>query len=414
MPEGPHRPERRFDDVARHPVEGARPGVPRAAFRGTGARGTGPLRDEAASIERVLTPLLRESPAAIASLLRHPHVSTLVRVLRSQSAAEVAGVTPLGTELLALVAFDLAWRGALSTPVTLRRLPRRLVSLAARVALDFPAGTSAATFENGKITWSTSRVAPSLSVQLAAVDAGAEHAWISRPYRDLRGGIVLALADNNPLSSIEAHPDKEDAQHTVDLGGHPEEEWIASITRRPRFAHREVPARHGRGHRRRPAADRCFHPAHRRRGSTLSSLVPAGRHRDVIYLSRLHPPGAAADVPRKAIIHEVSHNKLNALFDLDPIIENGRGELYTSPIRPDPRPIHGVLLAVHAFVPVACMYERMSAALGDPEARRFAERYAAVVRSNHAGTSVLEAHARPTRIGKGLLDEISEWARHFR
>jgi HEXXH motif-containing protein len=116
----------------------------------------------------------------------------------------------------------------------------------------------------------------------------------------------------------------------------------------------------------------------------------------------------------EAIIHEVSHNKLNALFDLDPIIENGRHELYTSPIRPDPRPIHGVLLAVHAFVPVACMYERMTATMSEGEVRRIADRYAAVVRSNHAGTGVLEAHARPTRIGKGLLDEISAWERHFR
>jgi HEXXH motif-containing protein len=275
------------------------------------------------------------------------------------------------------------------------------VSLAARVTVDLPAGTSAATFQNGKVTVDVAGRAEVLD--LAAIEAGADHAWISRPYRDVRGGIVLALADNNPLSSIEAHPDKK-TPNTVDLGGHSEEEWLASVRDALALIEQHLPAM---------AADI---------GVVLQQIVPTGYDAEkhlscsyqddigTIYLS-LHPQVLTM---AEAIIHEVSHNKLNALFDLDPIIENGRGELYPSPIRPDPRPIHGVLLAVHAFVPVACMYERMTATMGDPDARRIADRYAAVVRSNQAGTSVLEAHARPTRIGKGLLDEISEWGRHFR
>ncbi|MGH7439056.1 MAG: aKG-HExxH-type peptide beta-hydroxylase [Polyangiaceae bacterium] len=380
------------------------------------ALGTGPLRDDAAAVERALLPLLRESPAAVASLLRHPHLSTLVRTLRSSSGVEAAGVRPLGTELLALVAFDLAWRGALPSPVTLRRLPRRLVSRAARVAVDLPPGVSAATFQNGKV--SAELTGSTEVLDLAAVEAGAGHPWVSRPYRDVRGDIVLALADNNPLSSVEAHPDKK-TPNTVDLGGHPEEEWIASLRGALALIEKYLPAM---------SADVDV---------VLQQIVPTGfdaeKHlscsyqEDIgtIYLS-LHPsPLTMAE----AIIHEVSHNKLNALFDVDPIIENGRDELYTSPIRPDPRPIHGVLLAVHAFVPVACMYESMTArspvpaggaggdagpSAGDVDVRRIAERYAAVVRTNRAGTGVLEAHARPTRIGKGLLDELFAWGRHFR
>jgi HEXXH motif-containing protein len=361
----------------------------------------GPLREDAAAVERALAPLLRESPAAVASLLRHPHLSTLVRTLRAPSAVDASGVAVLGAELLALVAFDLAWHGALPSTVTLRRLPRRIVSLAARVALDFPAGTSGAVFQNGKVT--VDGGGRTVVLDLGAVEGGADHPWISRPYRVVRGVVVLALADNNPLSSIEAHPDK-DKPNTVDLGGRSVEEWTASIREALALIEKYLPAM---------SADIDV---------VLQQIVPTGYDAEkhlscsyqedigTIYLS-LHP---SALTMAEAILHEVSHNKLNALFDLDPIIENGRDELYTSPIRPDPRPIHGVLLAVHAFVPVACMYERMTAAMGEADARRIADRYAAIVRSNQAGTGVLEAHARPTRIGKGLLDEISAWARHFR
>src|SRR6185436_4142373 len=70
----------------------------------------------------------------------------------------------------------------------------------------------------------------------------------------------------------------------------------------------------------------------------------------------------------EAVIHEFSHNKLNALFELDELLENAYWPLYTSPVRPDPRPLHGVVLAVHAFQPVARLYERMTDA-GHPRAR---------------------------------------------
>ena len=63
----------------------------------------------------------------------------------------------------------------------------------------------------------------------------------------------------------------------------------------------------------------------------------------------------------EAVIHEFSHNKINALFELDPVLENAFWPLYTSPVRPDPRPLHGIVLAVHAFQPVARLYEAMIA-----------------------------------------------------
>src|SRR5258708_27261484 len=94
-----------------------------------------------------------------------------------------------------------------------------------------------------------------------------------------------------------------------------------------------------------------------------------------IYLT-LHPSQMTLT---EALIHEFSHNKINALFEVDDVLENAWSPLYTSPVRPDPRPLHGVLLAVHAFLPVARLYEKMTEA-DHPLARRgeFAQRFARI------------------------------------
>jgi HEXXH motif-containing protein len=351
------------------------------------------------AFDRVLTPLLRESPGAVASLLRHPHVSTLLRALRTASAGKAQ---PLASELIAFISFDLAWCGALPTSITLQRCPRRLLSLAARVSVDLPAATTAVTFQNGKILVHDPTGVH--GVDLLSLGQGGTHPWLERPYRVVEGGILLALADNNPLSSIEAHPDKK-TPNTVDLGGHEEQEWLASIREALGIIERYLPGQR---------ADIDV---------VLQQIVPTGYDTEkhlscsyqedigTIYMS-LHPSPL---IMAEAIIHEVSHNKLNALLELDPILQNARKELYASPIRPDPRPLHGVLLAVHAFMPVALLYETMLSAPSAIEPHQnLKERYAAVVRSNRAGMQVLAEHARPTRIGKGLLDELEAWETHFR
>jgi hypothetical protein len=49
------------------------------------------------------------------------------------------------------------------------------------------------------------------------------------------------------------------------------------------------------------------------------------------------------------------------LWTLAPVLHNAFTPLYTSPFRPDPRPLHGVLLGVHAFLPIEGMYEELQA-----------------------------------------------------
>jgi HEXXH motif-containing protein len=366
------------------------------------AHAGGALREDALAIDRTIASLATRDPGALASVLRRPHTSTLARTLRSADADAPA----LASELFALLAFDFAWLGALPSPVTLRSLPRRLVSLTARLAVELPSDVSAATFSNGSLVCELPAARQGL--RLDDLARGEPHPWCSRPYRTTWADVLLALADNNPLSTIEAHPEKT-TPNTVSLGERSEDEWVGGIRSALSTIETALPAM---------AVDIRV---------VLQQIVPTGydaeKHLSCSYqedigtlYATLHPsPLTMAE----AIIHEVSHNKLNAFFDLDPLLENGRGELYASPVRPDPRPIHGVLLAVHAFVPVARMYEALVARCPDDGGplgpkRNLEARLAAIVESNRAGTEVLRAHARATPIGKGLLDELFRWDDHYR
>jgi HEXXH motif-containing protein len=147
----------------------------------------------------------------------------------------------------------------------------------------------------------------------------------------------------------------------------------------------------------------------------LSQIVPVGvleeKHLSAsfqeaigtIYLT-LHPhPMTMVE----ALIHEFQHNKLNALFETDEVLENAFFPLFQSPVRPDPRPLHGVLLAVHAFLPVARLYEEMIAKKHPlAEHASFRARLRDIVSINREGANVVLANGKPTRIGEGLLGEI--------
>lgn len=334
-------------------------------------------RREAAALAQLVRAALAKTPGAVVSVLRRPTVGGLLRSLRSDALGDREGVF---VALLAQLAFELAVAGALPEPVRLHRWPARLLSVPAGIAVTIPPDAGEVTIENGR-------------TDLGPVD---------RPYLPISGEIVLALADNNPLALFEAHPDK--TGNALDLGGHEAAEWVAELGAALAPIERHLPDLR--------AEMDLF----------ISQLVPVGwdaeRHFSAsyqeiigtIYLS-LHPSRMTLS---EALIHEFSHNKLNALFELDPVLENAFSPLYTSPVRPDPRPLHGVLLAVHAFLPVARLYEQMIAD-GAPEARSesFRGRYAAVRRINREGAELLLREGRPTPVGRALLDEIRRWHEHY-
>ena len=213
--------------------------------------------------------------------------------------------------------------------------------------------------------------------------------------------LMLALVDNNPLAMSEAHPDK--SGNALDLGGRPASEWTDTLAQGLDLIGEHMPDLRG-------EIDLYLH-----------QIVPVGydehahlsaSYQEVIgtvYMT-LHPQLMTMV---EATIHEFQHNKLHAQLELDPLLENAFWPLYSSPVRPDPRPLQGVLLAVHAFLPVARLYQRMRAA-GHPGTRGpdFERRYAQIVAGNHEGATVLLEHAAPTQIGGALLDEIRRWDQH--
>jgi hypothetical protein len=302
--------------------------------------------EDVAAVDRALASLRDKAP--LVSVLRRPHVGALLRTLRSTPPGQSGGA--LLVELLATLAGDLAHLGAIA-PVRLRRAPARIVSPLMR----------------------------------------------PEPYRCIEGEILLALEDSNPLAMVEAHPDKQG--NAVDLGGRSEGEWLAALRAALALVAEHLP------------------DIRREMSLYLHQIVPVGwfpekhlsaSYREAIgtvYLS-LHPSGMTMV---EALVHEFQHNKLNALLEIDDVLENAHEPLYRSPVRPDPRPLHGVLLAVHAFVPVARLYERLVAAGEAHLEPRFRE----IVRINREGTEVLLASGRPTPVGRGLMDELARWNAYY-
>jgi HEXXH motif-containing protein len=353
--------------------------------------------DEVATLTRMVRAALEGAPGALMSALRRPTVSGLLRCLRSDTLGNRAAVF---TELVAQLAFELALAGALAEPVTLRRFPARLLSVPARLAITLPADAAALTLANGRL--SLTGPAGDATIDLGA-PASAGGATVERPYHVIPGSeIALAEVDNNPISMFEAHPDKEG--NALDLGGRLASAWTDALGAALGRVRRYLPDLSG------------------EMDLFIAQIVPVGWHEvkhlsasyqeivGTIYMT-LHPSQMTLT---EALIHEFSHNKLNALFDLDPVLENAWSPLYTSPVRPDPRPLHGVLLAVHAFLPVARLYEQMIAA-GDPESQNefFHKRYAAIRKINREGAELVLDKGRPTALGRHLFAELRRWHEHY-
>jgi HEXXH motif-containing protein len=214
-------------------------------------------------------------------------------------------------------------------------------------------------------------------------------------YHELGGVTHFATLDHNPIAAFETHPDK--SGNPVDLGGRPEEEWIGVLDAAFALVETFLPQTF--------AEMRMM----------LHEVIPVGydemRHLSasyreaigVMYLT-LHPHLMTM---AEAVVHEFQHNKFNVAADSAEYLENAFHPLYKSPVRPDPRPLWGILLAVHAFLPVAELYRRMRDA-GHALAARpdFEPRMSELDLKNHEGMEMLRAHARFTVSGVALFGDL--------
>ena len=217
------------------------------------------------------------------------------------------------------------------------------------------------------------------------------------------GGLHISLIDTNPLSMVEAHPDK--AGNALSLGERPMSawttafgdalaliqaglpEWAACL---PRSPVRVVPV--------------GFEPERHLSASYREAL-------GVAYMT-LHPSTLTL---AEALVHETQHSRVNTLLFLDPVFENAQTTWTPSPVRPDLRPLAGVLLAVHAFIPVAVLHARLAAMdhpIAQPEDAAFRMRRAAVLVGNDRGLRTCQQLAQPTRLGQrlmGAMQQVHAW-----
>lgn len=108
----------------------------------------------------------------------------------------------------------------------------------------------------------------------------------------------------------------------------------------------------------------------------------------------------------EAILHEYNHNKLNLILQTELLILNDRREMFYSPYRPDPRPIHGIYLWVHALVWAywVILNAHVLGILTLPHI--WLEKAALYVFKNGLSLQVLDKYSRLSPLGSDILEEI--------
>lgn len=221
---------------------------------------------------------------------------------------------------------------------------------------------------------------------------------IERPFHRLSPDfprLEFALYDSNPLSMYEAHPDK--WGNAISLGDKTLQQWLTAFREALEYIKVGLPT------------------WYEELKASGRRIVPVGylpeRHLSASYREA---PGLAyltlCDHPltiAEAIVHELQHSKVNLLSWVDEVVYNGMTTWTPSPVRPDLRPLWGVLLAVHAFVPVAAMYDNL-VELGHPvtKTERFARRRAEILAGNHRGMEAVRNQSEPTEQGGRMIREM--------
>lgn len=207
--------------------------------------------------------------------------------------------------------------------------------------------------------------------------------------------LSFSTCDSNPLSMFEEHPDKEG--NIVELGDKSRADWVATINEATALIEAALPNWF---------MEMPF---------TSKRMVPVGyeaqRHLSASYREApglcyltLHPDLLTMT---EAIIHETQHTKANMISWIDAVITNGHTCWTESPVRPDLRPLWGVLLAIHAFIPVSSLHHRL-AEIDHPLSKtaQFAQRRAEVIAGNRRGLNIVLENAKPTKVGAKLIEDM--------
>ena len=362
-----------------------------------------PLRGAHGRVADLVRRAMSVDEARLLQCFASPTVGTPLRCLRLREDLPEfrARIDDAGASLVPHLLFEMALRGLLgdAESVAWEHGAPRIASLAVGGEIVPPAGATGLVFSATGIV----AVAAGTEIAHLPLDGEGMRAACARPggfrferrHHEIGDVTVFATIDHNPIAAFETHPDK--SGNPVDLGGRPEAEWVGSLEAAFGLVETFLPQTF--------AEMRMM----------LQTVIPVGydetRHLSASYREAigtmyltLHPH---AMTMAEAVVHEFQHNKFNVAADSAGYLENAFHPLYKSPIRPDPRPLWGILLAVHAFLPVAELYRRMRDA-GHPLATRpdFDPRLSEIDLKNHEGMEMLRAHARFNEAGLALFGDL--------
>jgi len=343
--------------------------------------------------------LKKSDPGVLLSVINRSSVGGLLRCIYGQlrTGRWSLDAALWSVELQCQLLFELWMAEALEAEVQLSALPARFVASGCRRVVDLSAeSVEQVRFRGNSIEFKVSGEWRSHTRDYYLVEPEYPCYW------DVVEGIVLTLADNNPLADFETHPDKNG--NFADLGGKEPEEWLSTL--RGAFA----------------LIEEYYPVLYREMREGLQQVVPVGYDEEnhlsasyqeyvgSIYVT-LHPNLMTMV---EALIHEFSHSKLNMLWSLDSVLHNAFEPLFKSPFRPDPRPLHGLLLGLHAFLPIEYFYERLEEVghmiCGDPNWSKRRERLRLLDRD---AASVVVANSEATEIVQRLVEELAHWNEYF-
>jgi HEXXH motif-containing protein len=355
------------------------------------------------AVAEVVRAALQRGDRRVIGCFAAPCVGTALQCLALRDALPqfAVRITAAADELIPHLLFELALRGLIpdGAAVLWDHGAPHLASLAIGGRLVAPDGARGLRFSASHIAaLAGERELARIRVSADAIrHAGADERGFrfARCYYPVGEVAHFATVDHNPIAAFEAHPDK--AGNHVDLGGRPAAEWTHILDESFALIARFLPGE--------LAEMRTM----------LHELVPVGydaaRHLSAsyreavgtVYLT-LHP---SVMIMTEALIHEFQHNKFNVSAYHTAYLVNAFSPLYKSPVRPDPRPLWGILLAVHAFLPVAELYRRMRDG-GHPWADHpdFERRMSELDLKNHEGMEMLRAHAELTPAGRIMFAEL--------
>ncbi|GHC64559.1 aKG-HExxH-type peptide beta-hydroxylase [Neogemmobacter tilapiae] len=113
----------------------------------------------------------------------------------------------------------------------------------------------------------------------------------------------------------------------------------------------------------------------------------------------------------EVLAHESAHSLLFGQTIEEPLVLNPDEELFTSPLRPDPRPMDGIFHATFVSARMAWAMEQLAdVATLSPADRQQAAEAAAKDRQNFAsGLSTVRAHGRLTQTGAQIMAAAEDW-----